>query len=114
MKSLNYYTASLAHNLTPEAHASVTDQRKPATDPSSSKSMATPISIPTQLAAGDRLLRLPDVLAKFPVGRSTWYAGMRTGLYPKPVRISQRGVGWSSAAIDALIARHTGTYAERS
>ena len=105
MKSLNYYTASRAHNLKSEAHASVTKLLTPSLCASSSKSGSTPTPLPTPLAAIDRLLRLPDVLAKFPVGRSTWYAGMRTGRYPKPVRISQRAVGWSCAAIDALIAR---------
>lgn len=108
MKSLNDHAASLVQNRPPQAHASVPAPHTRVTGawPSASSLAPTPLpsALPTTLAASDRLLRLPDVLAKFPVGRSTWYAGMRAGRYPKPVRISQRAVGWSSKSIDALIA----------
>lgn len=50
------------------------------------------------------LLRLPQVLARFPVARSTWYAGVSTGQYPKPIVISKRSVAWTSKSIDELIA----------
>ena len=53
----------------------------------------------------DKLLRLPDVLALFPVGRSTWYDGVRKGIYPQPVRISSGMVAWSQEAIQALVRR---------
>ena len=49
------------------------------------------------------LLRLPQVLARFPVARSTWYAGVSAGVYPKPVSISTRAVAWTQDSIDALI-----------
>jgi prophage regulatory protein len=52
------------------------------------------------------LLRLSQVLARFPVGRSTWYAGVREGTYPKPVPISSRAVAWPSEEIDKLIRRY--------
>ena len=56
------------------------------------------------------LLRLPQVLARFPVARSTWYAGVSSGVYPKPVLISRRVVAWTQESIDALIVRQvTGT-----
>ena len=51
------------------------------------------------------LLRLPQVLARFPVGRSTWYAGVNKGVYPKPVLISRRVVAWPQEFINALIRR---------
>ena len=100
MEPLNHRTTG-ANIASKKAHPSVTGHHTAATSVSTSKSG----SLPTALAAGDRLLRLHQVLSKFPVGRSTWYAGMRTGRYPQSVRISQRAVGWSCAAIDALIAR---------
>jgi prophage regulatory protein len=53
----------------------------------------------------DKLLRLPAVLALFPVGRSTWYEGVRKGIYPQPVRISTGMVAWSQEAIHALVRR---------
>lgn len=49
------------------------------------------------------LLRLRDVLRLFPVGRSTWLAGVQSGRYPAPVRLSPRTVGWRLADIRALI-----------
>jgi predicted DNA-binding transcriptional regulator AlpA len=54
------------------------------------------------------LLRLPEVLAMFPVGRSTWYAGIKAQIYPKPIPISRRSVAWSRDSIDDLIKRQMG------
>lgn len=49
------------------------------------------------------LLRLPSVLARIPVSRSGWWAGVKTGRYPQPIRISPRCVAWRSSDIHALI-----------
>ncbi len=38
------------------------------------------------------LWRLPAVLAHVPISRSSWFAGVRSGRYPKPVRLSERRV----------------------
>lgn len=51
----------------------------------------------------EALLRLPKVLQRFPVSRSDWYAGVRTGKYPTPVKLSERSVAWRTSDIDALI-----------
>lgn len=48
-------------------------------------------------------LRLPDVLRLYPVSRSTWWAGVRAGRYPQPVRIGERCTAWRSEDIRALI-----------
>lgn len=48
-------------------------------------------------------MRLPQVLAVFPVSRSTWWAGVRDGRYPKPVRLGARCTAWHADAIRALI-----------
>lgn len=58
----------------------------------------------------EKIMRLPEVLARFGVSRSTWYAGVKSGLYPRPVRIGRKSVGWHQSVIDALIAH--GLYAE--
>jgi predicted DNA-binding transcriptional regulator AlpA len=50
------------------------------------------------------LWRLPTVLANVPVSRSHWWAGVASGRYPSPVRLSVRCVAWRSADIRALIA----------
>ncbi|MBN8923356.1 MAG: AlpA family phage regulatory protein [Rhodanobacter sp.] len=55
-------------------------------------------------------LRLPQVLAVYPVSRSTWWAGVRNGRYPKPVRLSARCTAWRAEDIRALLEsiRHAG------
>lgn len=50
------------------------------------------------------LWRLPTVLAHVPVSRSHWWAGVASGRYPAPVKLSTRCVAWRSADIRALIA----------
>lgn len=55
----------------------------------------------------DRLLRLPQVLALFPVSRSTWYEGVRSGTYPKAKPISKRSVAWHLSDILCLMQRHS-------
>lgn len=43
--------------------------------------------------------------AIIPVSKSTWWAGVRSGLYPQPVKLSVRVTAWPVAAIRALIER---------
>lgn len=52
-----------------------------------------------------RLERLPDVLSRFPVGKSTWWAGVKSGKYPAPISLTgTRCTAWRSEDIDKLIA----------
>ncbi|MHB0990301.1 MAG: helix-turn-helix transcriptional regulator [Burkholderiales bacterium] len=51
----------------------------------------------------DRLIRLPDVLAMYPVSRSSWYAGIKNGIYPEPEKIGKRSSAWRVSAILRLI-----------
>ena len=55
-------------------------------------------SIPTS-----GLLRLPEVLHFIPVGKSTWWAGVKSGRFPKPVKLGQRMTAWKAADIRRLI-----------
>jgi predicted DNA-binding transcriptional regulator AlpA len=48
-------------------------------------------------------LRLPDVLRRYPVSKSTWWAGVRQGRFPKPVKLSERCTAWRAEDIRALI-----------
>jgi len=52
-----------------------------------------------------RLLRLPDVLALVPVGKSTWWQGVSDGRFPKPVKIGPRVTAWRAEDIRDLINR---------
>lgn len=51
----------------------------------------------------DSLLRLPQVLARVPVSRATWYAGIKIGRYPKPVSLGPRCVAWRSSDIQRIV-----------
>lgn len=48
--------------------------------------------------------RLPQVLAVIPVSKSTWWAGVKSGRYPAPVKLGPRTTAWRVEAIRALIA----------
>lgn len=50
-------------------------------------------------------LRLPQVLAIFPISKSAWWEGCRTGRFPKPVKLSARTTVWRSEDIRAFIER---------
>lgn len=51
-----------------------------------------------------RLLRLTDVLQRIPVGKSTWWGGVKSGRYPKPVKFGPRITAWRAEDIETLIA----------
>ena len=51
------------------------------------------------------LLRLPDVIARVGLPRSSLYAQIANGTFPAPIRIGVRAVAWDSAAINDWIAQ---------
>ena len=50
-------------------------------------------------------LRLPQVLAIFPISKSAWWEGCRTGRYPKPIKLGPRTTVWRAEDIRAFIER---------
>ena len=48
-------------------------------------------------------LRLPAVLAVFPVSRSTWWEGVKSGKFPKAVKLSEHTTAWRAEDIRKLI-----------
>lgn len=46
-----------------------------------------------------KLLRLPQVIERTSVRRSTIYEMMQAGKFPKPVKLNQRSNGWIEAEI---------------
>ena len=48
-------------------------------------------------------LRLPDVLRLFPVSRSTWWSGVKAGIYPRQTKLSPNVSAWKVEDIRALI-----------
>jgi predicted DNA-binding transcriptional regulator AlpA len=55
------------------------------------------------LASNLGFMRLPQVLAVYPVGKSTWWAGVKAGRFPKPVKLGPRTTAWRLEDIRALI-----------
>jgi prophage regulatory protein len=48
-------------------------------------------------------LRLPDVLTIIPVSKSTFWAGVKSGRYPKPVKIGMRCTAWRAVDIREFV-----------
>jgi len=53
-------------------------------------------------------LRLPAILQIFPIGKSTWWAGVKDGRFPKPVKLGERTTAWRVEDINALIESYHG------
>jgi prophage regulatory protein len=54
------------------------------------------------------LLRLSSIIAPagpIPVSKSTWWAGIKSGRFPKPVKLGPRITAWRADDIRALIER---------
>tara|TARA_R110002073_G_scaffold67393_2_gene167968 strand:+ start:18639 stop:18821 length:183 start_codon:yes stop_codon:yes gene_type:complete len=52
------------------------------------------------------LLRVDAIVAPggvLPISRSTWWEGVRSGRYPKPVRLGIRILAWRLADIEQLM-----------
>lgn len=63
----------------------------------------TGVTLPPENADCE-LWRLPTVLKRIPVSRTGWLAGVKSGLYPKPLKIGLRAVAWRASDIRALVA----------
>jgi predicted DNA-binding transcriptional regulator AlpA len=64
---------------------------------------AKPITLPET-----GFLRLKSVLTFYPISKSAWFAGVKAGRYPKPVKLSERTVAWRVEDIRALLASKGG------
>jgi prophage regulatory protein len=49
------------------------------------------------------LYRLPQVLARIPVSKSSWFAGIQAGRFPRGLQLGPRTTVWRSDDIDSLI-----------
>jgi predicted DNA-binding transcriptional regulator AlpA len=48
-------------------------------------------------------LRVRQVLRFVPVSRSCWWAGVRAGRFPKPIKLSERVTVWRASDIRDLV-----------
>lgn len=55
-----------------------------------------------------RFLRLRSIIAPegpIPVSKSTWWAGVKDGRFPKPIKLGPRITVWKAEDIDQLLSR---------
>ena len=50
-----------------------------------------------------RFLRLPEVLERTGLSRSTIYVRLEQGFFPRPVSLGARAVGWIESEVDEWI-----------
>ena len=48
-------------------------------------------------------VRLREVLTVIPVGKSCWWEGVKSGRFPKPVKLTARCTAWKAEDIRDLI-----------
>ena len=58
------------------------------------------IGSPGNLETGE-----PPRVPLFPVSRSTWWAGVKSGRFPSPVKLGPRTTAWRASDIRELIER---------
>lgn len=63
-----------------------------------------PKALAGESGPGAVLLRRKDVQAYTGLPRSTLYAQIRAGNFPKPIRLTARAGGWAKTDLDAWIA----------
>lgn len=51
----------------------------------------------------ERILRLPEVIDRTGLSRSTIYAYIEKDMFPKPIKLGLRAVGWHESAISQWI-----------
>lgn len=55
-----------------------------------------------QTTQKEKFYRLPQVLERIPISKSSWWSGIRAGKFPKPVKLSTRTSAWRESEIDTL------------
>ena len=57
-----------------------------------------------QMQGGERLVRLPELLALVGISRATAYRYMASGKLPAPIRLSTRCIAWKASIINIWFA----------
>jgi len=61
---------------------------------------------PTNILQAEKtgsILRLPKVQSKVSLGKTSIYAGMKNGTFPKAYKLGERAVGWFESDITAWL-----------
>lgn len=51
----------------------------------------------------NRLLRAKQVVERLPISISTWWAGVKAGKYPQPLKLGPKTTVWRESDIDAIV-----------
>jgi prophage regulatory protein len=51
----------------------------------------------------NRLMRLKEVLSILGISRSSWYQGIKSGMYPPPIHLGPRTSVWRASDIDVIL-----------
>lgn len=66
--------------------------------------LSVPVDEQAQSATPQCLYRLKQVLARIPISKSSWFAGIKAGRYPRGLHLGPRTTVWRSEDIDRIIA----------
>lgn len=71
------------------------------------ESVLQPVAAPTGTPTTSlpRVIRMPDLLKIYPVGRTTIYELIKMQKLPRPIALSTRARGWVLAEIEECIAK---------
>jgi predicted DNA-binding transcriptional regulator AlpA len=53
-------------------------------------------------------IHLSQILKLIPIGKSTWWAGVKSGKFPKAIKLGERTTAWRVEEIRNLISRYEG------
>ena len=48
-------------------------------------------------------VRLSQIMEVIPLGKTSWWAGVKSGRFPRPIKLSERCTAWKAEDIQDLI-----------
>jgi prophage regulatory protein len=54
-------------------------------------------------------LRLEQILRLYPISKSSWWDGVKTGRFPQPIKLGPRTTAWKASEVMELISSATAT-----
>jgi predicted DNA-binding transcriptional regulator AlpA len=61
------------------------------------------MSVSTNSFPKEGYVRLPQVLSVIPISKSSWWAGIRSGKYPRQIKLGEKTSVWRAEEIWSLI-----------
>ena len=67
----------------------------------------------TNLLPETGFVRLSTILKIIPISKSTWWAGVKTGRFPKSIKLGTRITAWRAEDIRDLISQEVTTHVQQ-